>query len=144
MSNDAKYKILYDEFDSIIYFRFSFSKLAWLTLLVPLSAFIFAVSYSIIFNFENATFTHCNVYNFLPSISAAIGNYSPQKEMWQMAIVFQVAPRLFACFMYLRYHLEVLSPKVYFLAIIACALNVLENIALVVLSFWTSSQNYCK
>lgn len=144
MSNDARYYILNDGFDSPIYRRMSFGKLAWFTVILPLTALVFNVFYSVLFNFEQATFTHCNVFNFLPSISAAIGNYSPQKEVWQTAIILQAAPRFYACVMYLQYHREVLSPKVFVFAIIACLLNFVENIALIILSFWTSSQYYRK
>lgn len=39
----------------------SFTKLAWFTAGLPFFGFIFCVFWSIIFNFEHATFTHCEV-----------------------------------------------------------------------------------
>lgn len=38
-----------------------FSKLAWFTAGLPFFGFIFCVFWSITFNFEHATFTHCQV-----------------------------------------------------------------------------------
>lgn len=142
MSSDAKYKILYDEYETSYYIRLPFAKFSWLTVCLPLFAFLFAVVYSVLFNFDSATFTHCNVYNFLPSISAAIGNFSPQKEVWQTAIALHALPRFCMAASYFQYNREILTSKVNLFIFLACLLNVIENVALIILSFWTSSENY--
>lgn len=60
-------------------FTISFGAFAVATVSLPLFAFIFCVIYSLMFSFTLTTATHCNVLNLLPSLSAAIGTYSPQK-----------------------------------------------------------------
>lgn len=41
--------------------RIPFGKLAWITVSLPFFSFIFCVIWSVLFNFEKATFTHCKV-----------------------------------------------------------------------------------
>ncbi|XP_022914591.1 post-GPI attachment to proteins factor 2 isoform X2 [Onthophagus taurus] len=86
--------------------------------------------------------THCNVYNFLPSVSSAIGGYSPQKEVWTWAIFLHAVPRLCIPIMYFQYNSEALYPRAFSIMVVASFLNTVENIALIVLSFYTSSDNY--
>lgn len=40
----------------------SFAKVAWLTVALPFLAFTFCVAWSILYNFEHSTSTHCQVY----------------------------------------------------------------------------------
>lgn len=144
MSSEARYKILYEEYESSNNIKISFAKCSWGTVFLPLTAFIFCVVYSILFNFERATFTHCNVFNFLPSISAAIGSYSPQKEVWQIAIYLHFIPRFLISLVYYQYNKDILTPETIVFRVLAFILNVTENLALVTLSYWTSSSNYGK
>lgn len=144
MSNEARYKLLYDEVELHSCLDLPFGKFACTTVALPLIAFVFCVFYSIVYNFESTTFSHCQVFNFLPSISSAIGNFSPQKEVWQAAIALHAIPRFCVAAAYLQYHKEVLYPWAFFMSMVACILNITENFALIVLSFWTSSENYRK
>ncbi len=50
---------------------------------------------------QNATYTHCEVSNFAPSISASI-SHKPQKHLWQYCIALHTAPRFL--FSYLLCH----------------------------------------
>ncbi|XP_023023985.1 post-GPI attachment to proteins factor 2 [Leptinotarsa decemlineata] len=142
MSKDTRYGLLYSEYEYSPYLRIPFEKFAIVVVCFPLFAFIFCISYSVLFNFESATYTHCDVYNMLPSISAAIGNFSPQREIWQSAIAIHAVPRFYIAFEYLNHHCSVLPPQDIWIAQVAFSLNLIENIALVLLSFFTSSQSY--
>lgn len=142
MSNEARYKILYEGYETSYFFKISFAKCSWGTVFLPFSAFMFCVIYSVLFNFDRATFTHCNVYNFLPSISAAIGNFSPQREVWQIAIYLHCIPRLCIAFVYYQYNKDILTQETIVFRVLAFVLNIIENLALVTLSYWTSSANY--
>lgn len=144
MSKEARYGLLYSEYEFSPYLRINFEKLILLVVSFPFLAFLFCISYSVIFNFESATYTHCQVFNMLPSISAAIGNFSPQREIWQGAIAIQAAPRFYIAHEYLNHHYSVLYPQDLWIARTAFFLNVMENIALILLTFFTSSKHYGK
>ncbi|XP_056631096.1 post-GPI attachment to proteins factor 2-like isoform X2 [Diorhabda sublineata] len=142
MSKQPHYGLLYSEYEYSSYLRIPFEKFSFIVVSFPLLALIFCIFYSVIFNFESATYTHCEVYNLLPSISAAIGSFSPQREIWQGAVTLQAIPRFFIAFQYLHLHFSVLHSQYFWIARIAFFLNIFENVALVVLSFFVSSQNY--
>ncbi|KAJ8964182.1 hypothetical protein NQ317_012323 [Molorchus minor] len=78
----------------------------------------------------------------LPSISAAIGNFSPQREIWQGAIAIHALPRFYVAIEYLHHHYSVLFPQDLWIGQVAFFLNVVENLALIILSFFTSSKFY--
>lgn len=144
MLNEARYALLYSEYENYPLLRFSFEKFAIVTVGFPLFAFIFCVIYSVLFHFETATYTHCQVFNLLPSISAAIGNFSPQRQVWQIAIALHAIPRLSIAFVYLQHNRNVLYHRDQWMGPVAYAFNIVENISLIILSFWTSSQHYRK
>jgi hypothetical protein len=41
-----------------------------------------------------ATWTHCEVANWLPSLSAAVASYTPEKYIWRFLIGIHGTPRL--------------------------------------------------
>lgn len=123
-------------------FRLPFGKIAVAVVSLPLGAFTFCVLWSVIFDFERSTFTHCDVRNYLPSISAAIGSYNPPKLVWRLAICLHLPPRLAMCKMYLEYYKDAIRMNRRTFAYIACGLNVIENFALLSLSLWTSADDY--
>lgn len=90
MSNRYNYQPFYNEGIKPHILRIPFGRFAWLTVSLPFFGLLFCVVWSVIYDFERATFTHCQVYNVLPSLSAAIGSFSPQKEVWQWAVGLQV------------------------------------------------------
>ncbi|XP_064481969.1 post-GPI attachment to proteins factor 2-like [Ornithodoros turicata] len=121
-----------------------FRRLAVGTVMLPLFSFIFCVIWSLIHNFKSVTATHCKVWNFLPSISAAIGSYTPQIYVWRMGIALHSAPRLLVSFMYRRYYHNLLadSPGYQSLGTVAFVLNVVENLCLLGLTNISSSEDY--
>lgn len=122
----------------------SFSKVAWFTVFLPFISFIFCIVWSILYNFEKATETHCKVYNILPSVSAAIGHYRPQKSVWETAILCQAFVRIIVFYMYYKYYRETVQTKAKGMSNFALLSYLLENISLVTLSFWSSNENYRK
>uniref|UniRef100_A0A131XWX1 Putative fgf receptor activating protein n=1 Tax=Ixodes ricinus TaxID=34613 RepID=A0A131XWX1_IXORI len=121
-----------------------FRTIAVVTALLPLSSFLTCIFYSLMFQFKQVTATHCQVANLLPSISAAIGSYTPQRYIWRTGIGLHAAPRLLVSVMYRRYYAAMLAdtPKYQFLASAAFWLNVVENLCLLGLTNVSSSENY--
>lgn len=113
----------------------SFTNLAILTSAFPLGGFLFCVFWSLIFNFHESTSTHCQVSNYLPSISAAVGSYSPQKYVWRFCIAIHSAPRYLIAYMY--YNLVHGSLIIYLV-------NLVEVSSLIGLTFISSTENNCK
>lgn len=137
-----QYELLNDGQDRRHVFRIPFGKFAVCVVCLPLCSFLFCVAWSLLFFFRRSTATHCDVQNFLPSISAAIGNYQPQRIVWQLAICIHFIPRLIVAKMYLEYNNEIVRRSRRILVRIACVLNVVENFALLGLSLWTSVDEY--
>lgn len=120
----------------------SFGKFAVTVVSLPFFSFIFCVVWSVLYFYERATATHCDVPNYLPSISAAIGNYQPQRFIWQCAILLQALPRLLVAQQYLNHNKSRVRRSRRALAYLAFILNLIEIIALVGLSLWNSSEFY--
>ncbi len=88
-----------------------FPWVSMITLVMPLFAFVYCIVYSFFYHYEWTTQTHCNVWNFAPSISAAIGLFRPQKYVWKMLLSLHSAPRLLLALMYRNYLKTGLGPK---------------------------------
>ncbi|XP_037870394.1 post-GPI attachment to proteins factor 2 isoform X2 [Bombyx mori] len=71
------YLPLHDVSETKYYFRIS-AKVCFLTVSVPLVAFLCCVIITMVKDFEEANNTHCKVPNIFPSISASVGNFEPQ------------------------------------------------------------------
>ncbi|XP_067120190.1 post-GPI attachment to proteins factor 2 [Centruroides vittatus] len=121
-----------------------FRTIALCTVCLPLFSFIFCVIWSLIFNFRQVTSTHCQVSNYLPSISAAIGGYTPQRYVWRIGIGLHAAPRYIVMFMYYSYYSNLILNEVIWqrLVTLACILNGIEITCLIGLTYVSSSENY--
>ena len=62
-------------------FSISLPILSSIAVFLPASAFIFCLFWSVIVDFDKATYTHCELPEFAPSISAMIGGFTPQKQV---------------------------------------------------------------
>ncbi|CAG9860130.1 unnamed protein product [Phyllotreta striolata] len=142
MSKEARYGLLYSEYEYESYVRIKSEKCCVIVACFPILAMTFCIVYSVLFNFDEAVYTHCDVYNLLPSISAAIGSFSPQREVWQGAVTIQAIPRFLYAVQYLNFHNKLLPSQDFWIAQMAFFLSIVENIALIILSFFVSSQYY--
>lgn len=123
-------------------FKISIGRFSLYTVSLPLFAFIFCVAYSLMFYFEQTTSTHCHTWNYLPSISAAIGSFQPQAIVWQLAIVMHFIPRLIVTWMYYKFFQRIVRRNLHQVANIAVAFNFVENWMLLGLSLYDSTNYY--
>ncbi|XP_054707431.1 post-GPI attachment to proteins factor 2-like [Uloborus diversus] len=118
------------------------------TSLLPLTAFFFCVLWSLMFNFEDSTSTHCLVRNYLPSISNAVGGYSPQKYIWRMSIALHSTPRFLIALMYYNNFHYASSREIYSylhtLTFLLLIFQCTEIFSLMGLTYISSSEDFPK
>ncbi|XP_046852176.1 post-GPI attachment to proteins factor 2-like [Xenia sp. Carnegie-2017] len=115
-------------------------------LLFALLAFFSCVILSIVNNFEASTKTHCNVPNYLPSISASIGDFKPQTYIWRICIALHCFPRIMMSILYYNYYTIKFGDRTSMKFKVANAFNslltIIENLALLILTYVSSSENF--
>ncbi|KAH7731807.1 post-GPI attachment to protein factor 2 [Aphelenchoides avenae] len=100
---------------------------------LPMSALVICILVSITLHWDEATRTHCGVTNWLPSVSAAVASYAPERYIWRLLIGIHGAPRLALAF----------ASSLFSLACsVACALNVFEVLFLLLLTSISSIEDY--
>ncbi|XP_078480911.1 acyltransferase PGAP2-like [Lampetra planeri] len=110
--------------------RLSFSTCVLGTVCLPLIGLITCISISYVFHFDDCTGTHCQVPNYLPSISASIG-LSPECHIWRICIGLHSAPRLLVAFTYFN-----------LLNCLNLAFALIENLGLLLLTYVSSIETY--
>lgn len=124
--------------------RLSLKKLLLFVVSFPLIGFITCVLVTMIKDFEKANNTHCKVPNVFPSISASIGNYQPQITMWETAIYIHAPFRFFIIHLRYKYYRTVIRNDLRVIVRLAVLLNIIENLSLLGITYWTSSLYYRK
>lgn len=99
---------------------------------------------SLLKDFEKSTRTHCNVFNFLPSISASIGDCEPQRYIWRLCFALDSIPRYLIGYLQLtrvlnRHHVAL--PELYPLVQIGSScVHFLELTFLLLLTYVSSNE----
>ncbi|KAL9973904.1 hypothetical protein ACROYT_G020412 [Oculina patagonica] len=118
---------------------------------LPLLSFASCVLIAVVWHFDKTTRTHCKVPNYLPSISAAIGGYMPEKFIWRVGIALHCLPRILIMPYALHKHYKSTqagrrynSTTWWFapLNLFNSFLHLVENGALITLTYISSTDNF--
>lgn len=123
--------------------RLPFTSFAVGTVLLPLTGLIACLFLSIMYHFEDATFTHCRVSNYLPSISAAISRV-PERYIWRCCIGLHSAPRYMVAVAYFSFYRARFPQRLPELLLSGLALlcSLSENTGLLLLTYVASTETY--
>jgi len=73
------------------------------------SGFIICFIIAGVFHWNKVIRNHCRVWEFLPSVSAVIGDHNPEMNVWRMAIALASGPRFVCSILNYKLLLEALS-----------------------------------
>ncbi|KAK7097376.1 post-GPI attachment to proteins factor 2-like isoform X2 [Littorina saxatilis] len=131
--------------DRPVHFAITVPTMIKITCSLPLIATLFCVVWSLMFDFDASTRTHCKVHNWLPTISAVIGGFTPQRYVWRICIALHAPQRLMVAIGYYSYHTSVhvgMRNELYkAVAAVNSLLHLIEVLSLVFLSMISSSEN---
>lgn len=103
-----------------------------------------------IFQREEVNTTICDVYNFIPSISAITG-ISPQRYIWRIGVALHCSPRLLIASVYYTYYSGLAinldqsdRPRFKKWVDINYWLNLMENLSLIGVTYISNKENYRK
>ncbi|KAF3705486.1 Post-GPI attachment to proteins factor 2 FGF receptor-activating protein 1 [Channa argus] len=123
--------------------RLRFTSFAVGTVLLPLTGLIACLSISLFYHFEDATYTHCQVSNYLPSISSAISRV-PERYIWRCCIGLHSAPRYLLSAAYFSFYRGCFMQKLpeLLLSCLALLCSLAENTGLLLLTYVASTETY--
>ncbi|CAL8126346.1 unnamed protein product [Orchesella dallaii] len=128
-------------------FRIPFRHAIRVVLALPLGAFIFAILWAMYTDYDRAVNVLCanedgrKIRNYLPSLSAAIGDFPVSRAVWTTCVVLHAPPRFLFGSMYLQYFESIVPSSMQSWVFAAWISSVLELLGLVGLSIITSGQN---
>ncbi|XP_053703747.1 post-GPI attachment to proteins factor 2 isoform X1 [Synchiropus splendidus] len=113
------------------------------TVLLPLGGLLVCLFISLMYHFEEATYTHCKVTNYLPSISAAISRV-PERYIWRCCIGLHSAPRFLMSAVYFNFYRSHFGTKLVELGLCVLVLicSLVENSGLLLLTYVSSTETY--
>uniref|UniRef100_A0A3P8PNI6 Acyltransferase PGAP2 n=1 Tax=Astatotilapia calliptera TaxID=8154 RepID=A0A3P8PNI6_ASTCA len=123
--------------------RLPFKSFSVGTFLLPVTGFIACIFISLWYHYEEATYTHCKVSNYLPSISSAISG-APERYIWSGCIGLHSAPRYLVAFAYFSFYRSRFADRLPELLLSGLALlcSLAENTGLVMLTYVSSTETY--
>ncbi|MCJ8740750.1 hypothetical protein PDJAM_G00062590 [Pangasius djambal] len=113
------------------------------TVCLPLLGLITCIALSLIYHYNEATYTHCQVHNYLPSISAAI-SLTPQRYIWRFCIGLHSAPRFLIAAAYFNFYRGRFAKQIVeqLLSAFTLLCAVSENAGLLLLTYVCSTETY--
>ena len=119
----------------------------------PIGALFLCLVASYLHNWQHVTRTHCNNWQFWPSISSVIGNATPQRYIWRIGVALSLVERVHDGLMYFKIHQRWIdSPKfslgkheyrwLHFLRWAVFVAHYVEQLSLLMLTYISSSEWY--
>lgn len=123
--------------------RLQYTSFSVATVLLPLTGLIACLFISLVYHFEDSTFTHCHVSNYLPSISAAISRV-PERYIWRCCVGLHSAPRFLMAATYFSFYRGRFAQRLPELLLSGLALlcSLAENTGLLLLTYVSSTESY--
>lgn len=123
--------------------RVPFTRLAVITVCLPLLGLVACIVLAMLYHYNDATYTHCQVPNYLPSISAAI-SLTPERYIWRFSIGLHSAPRFLVAAAYLSFYRGRFSRRLteQLLSGFTFLLALSENVGLLLLTYVSSTETY--
>lgn len=123
--------------------RLPFTSFAVGTVLLPLTGLVACLLISLLYHFQDSTYTHCKVSNYLPSISAAISRV-PERYIWRSCIGLHSAPRFLVAAAYFSFYRGRLAGRLpeMLLSVLVLLCSLTENTGLLLLTYVSSSETY--
>ena len=125
--------------------QFTIETLVGVTMKLNMFGLAFCVIWSILFDFEKSTKTHCGVKNFAPSISSAIGTFLPQKYVYQVVVSVLMVPRFLCLLAYKKFYelrIPKIAGKISWMVEFMISFHSLELISLLGLTIVPSKENF--
>ncbi|KAM3868872.1 post-GPI attachment to proteins factor 2 [Diretmus argenteus] len=123
--------------------RLPFTHFAMGTVLLALTGMISCLVFSLLYHFEQSTYTHCQVPNYLPSISASI-SLVPECYIWRCCIGLHSAPRYLVAAAYFSFYRSRFAKRLLdlMLSVLALISSLAENTGLLLLTYVASTEKY--
>ncbi|MED6290811.1 Post-GPI attachment to proteins factor 2 [Characodon lateralis] len=123
--------------------RMPFTVFSVATVLLPLTGLLVCLITSLLYHYEDSTYTHCQVSNYLPSISSAISR-TPELYIWRSCIGLHSAPRYLVAVAYFNFYRGRFAAQLpeLLLSCLALICSVAENTGLVLLTYVASTEAY--
>lgn len=123
--------------------RLPFKNFAVATVLLPLTGLLACIFIALLYHFQDSTYTHCQVTNWLPSISAAISRM-PERYIWRGCIGLHSAPRYLVTAAYFSFYRSRFAGRLpeLLLSIAALVCSLTENTGLLLLTYVSSTETY--
>ena len=119
----------------------------------PLLALVACLVISYYYNWNHVIRTHCNNWQFWPSISSVIGNVAPQKYIWRVGVAISLVERMHDGLVYFQIHKRWIDSIraglsrhalnwIQFLRWAVCVAHYIEQGSLLLLTYVSSSEHY--
>ncbi|XP_071847013.1 post-GPI attachment to proteins factor 2-like [Apostichopus japonicus] len=127
--------------DDVVYIPFRGATIV--SSIIVSGGFVLCIILALVYHFERTTWTHCQVPNYLPSISAAI-SVPPSAYIWRLVVASCASQRLCTVVFHHKHYSNIFVPNSYYrrLCKLCFGSEFLENLCLIGLTCISSTENH--